>query len=119
VQKRFRLTRSEDFKRVRQSGKSYAHPLIVLVAQANESKETLRVGVSAGKTAGTAVDRNRAKRLLREAMRPLLPTLASGWDLILIARPALVTSTLEDTRSALTNLFQRANLLRSIPVNES
>lgn len=119
MQKRFRLTRSDDFKRVRQSGKSYAHPLAVLVVQANEAKDYLRIGVTAGKLTGTAVHRNRAKRLLREAMRPLIPNIASGWDLILIARPALVTATLEDTRSALNNLFQRAKLFRNIPVNES
>lgn len=117
MQKRFRLTRGDDFKRVRQTGKSIAHPLVVLVMKANESKETLRVGVSAGKTTGTAVDRNRAKRLLREAMRLLIPNIASGWDVILIARPTLVTSTLEETRSALINLFQRAKLY--MPVNES
>jgi RNase P protein component len=45
-------------------------------------------------------------------MRPLIPSLASGWDLILVARPALVTATLEDTRSALNNLLTRAKLLR-------
>ena len=110
MQKRFRLTRSEDFKRVRQTGKSYAHPLVVLVAQANEAKNHLRVGVSAGKAIGTAVDRNRAKRLLREAMRPLLPKIASGWYLILVARPKLVSATLADVTSALTNLFTRAKL---------
>jgi RNase P protein component len=44
-------------------------------------------------------------------MRDLLPSIASGWDLILIARPALVTATLNDTRSALTNLLTRAKLL--------
>jgi RNase P protein component len=37
--------------------------------------------------------------------------LASGWDLILIARPALVTATLAETRSALLNLLQRARIL--------
>lgn len=111
MQRRFRLSRSEDFKRVRRTGKSYAHPLVVLVAQASETKEHLKVGITAGKTTGTAVHRNRAKRLLREAMRTLLPTIASGWDLILIARPALVTATLTDTRSALTNLLRRANLI--------
>jgi ribonuclease P protein component len=115
VQRKFRLTRSEDFKRVRRIGKSYAHPLVVLVAQPSESKHS-RVGVAAGKTAGTAVDRNRAKRLLREAVRPLLPSIASGWDLILIARPALVTSSLTDTRNALTNLLTRASIL---PTDES
>jgi len=111
VQKRFRLSRSEDFKRVRRTGKSYAHPLVVLVAQASETKEHLKVGIAAGKTTGTAVHRNRAKRLLREAMRTLLPSIASGWDLVLIARPPLVTSTLADTRSALMNVLQRAKLL--------
>lgn len=111
MQRRFRLSRSEDFKRVRRTGKSYAHPLVVLVAQASESQDKIRVGVTAGKTTGNAVHRNRAKRLLREAMRPLLPSLASGWSLILIARPALVTATLEETRSALLNVLRRAKLL--------
>jgi len=110
VQRNFRLTRSQDLKRVRQSGKSYAHPLIVLVAQANEEMK-VRVGVAAGRTVGSAVKRNRAKRLLREAMRPLLPSLATGWDLILIARPALVSSTLTDTRQALIHVLQRAQLI--------
>ena len=110
MQRNFRLTRSQDFKRVRQSGKSYAHPLIVLVAQANGEMK-IRVGVAAGRTVGSAVKRNRAKRLMREAMRPLLPSLASGWDLILIARPALVSSTLTDIRQALINVLRRAQLI--------
>ncbi len=112
MQSKFRLTRSEDFKRVRRTGKSYAHPLAVLVAQPNELK-LVRVGVTAGKTSGSAVHRNRAKRLLREAMRPLLPSIVSSWDLILIARPALSSASLTDTREALTTLLQRAQLLPS------
>jgi len=110
VQRKFRLTRSEDFKRVRRIGKSYAHPLAVLVVQACETSNHVRVGVIAGKTTGTAVHRNRAKRLLREALRPYLTSFTSGWDLILIARPPLVTASLEDTRAALDNLFRRAQI---------
>ena len=112
MQSRFRLTRSEDFKRVRQSGKSYAHPLVVLVTQPNQS-QNIRVGVTAGKTVGTAISRNRAKRLLREVMRPMLASLASGWDLILIARPKLVVASLADTREAVTTLLNRAKLISS------
>jgi len=110
VQSRFRLSRSEDFKRVRRIGKSYAHPLVVLVAQANETSAHVRVGVAAGRTTGGAIQRNRAKRLLREALRPYLVSLGSGWDLVLIARPGLATATLEDTRVALLNLLQRARI---------
>ncbi|HLA06376.1 MAG TPA: ribonuclease P protein component [Anaerolineales bacterium] len=117
MQKKFRLTRSEDFKRVRRSGRSYAHPLIVLVVQKNEL-EHLRVGIAAGHMTGSAVHRNRAKRLLREAMRTLLPNIASHADLILIARSGLPSATLADTRQALLNLLQRAQLLTS-PAHES
>lgn len=110
MQRKFRLTRSEDFKRVRQSGKSYAHPLIVLIAQANDEMK-VRVGVAAGKAVGAAVKRNRAKRLMREAMRPLISSIPSGWDLILIARPKLASCTLADARLALLTILHRAELI--------
>ncbi len=116
MQRKFRLARSEDFKRVRRSGKSYAHPLVVLIVQTHDQPR-LKVGVTAGRTVGTAVYRNRAKRLLREAMRTLIPNIAPGLDLILIARPGLVSASLEETRQALLNLLQRAQIL--IPLNES
>ena len=116
MQRSFRLTRSEDFKRVRRDGKSYAHPLVVLIVQ-NNDQPRVRVGVAAGKSVGTAVTRNRAKRLLREAMRSLIPTIASGTDLILIARPALASAALTDAKRALENLLQRARILT--PKHES
>jgi ribonuclease P protein component len=118
VQRRFRLTRSEDFKRVRRSGKSYAHPLVVLIVQKSDQPHIrIRIGVAAGRTVGTAVVRNRAKRLLREAMRTLIPKIASGLDLILIARAGLASASLEDTHQAVQNLLQRAQII--IPLNES
>jgi len=116
VQREFRLTRSEDFKRVRRDGKSYAHPLVVLIVQKSDQPR-VRVGVAAGKTVGTAVVRNRSKRLLREVMRTLIPNIASGLDLILIARPKLAFATLEETQRAMQNLLQRAQIIT--PVHES
>jgi ribonuclease P protein component len=109
VQRKFRLTRSTDFKRVRRTGKSYAHPFVVLVVQASEAPR-VRVGVTAGRAVGGAVQRNRAKRLLREAMRPLLPELLPGWDLILIARPTLPSKSLQEIRQVLTSLLRRAKI---------
>ena len=126
MQRNFRLTRSEDFKRVRRDGKSYAHPLVVLIMQKNDQPH-VRVGIAAGKSVGTAVYRNRTKRLLREAMRTLIPNTAlrlrstqdsaSNLDLVLIARPALASATLTDTQNALLNLLQRAKILT--PKDES
>jgi len=110
VQRKFRLTRSTDFKRVRRKGKSYAHPFVVLVVQASEVPR-VRVGVTAGRSVGGAVQRNRAKRLLREAIHPLLSELLPGRDLILIARPALLSKSLQDIRQVLTSLLHRAQVL--------
>ena len=109
MQRKLRLTRSEDFKRVRRFGKSYAHPLLVLVVQASD-EATLRVGVAAGRTVGTAVKRNRAKRLIREAVRTVIPSLGTGWDILLIARPALISCNVFEVREALLTLLRRAEL---------
>jgi ribonuclease P protein component len=110
VKQRFRLTRSTDFKRVRRSGKSYAHPLVVLYVLKSDLTG-VRVGVSAGLAVGNAVKRNRAKRLLRAAMNELLPQTSSGSDLLLIARSPLPESNLQQTRAAVCNLLERAGLL--------
>jgi ribonuclease P protein component len=114
VKRSFRLTRSTDFKRVRRSGKSYAHPLVVLYAQKSDLPG-VRVGISAGLSVGDAVRRNRAKRLLRAAMAGLLPGIQPGSDLLLIARSPLTASNLQQTREALTDLLKRSSLLLPSP----
>lgn len=110
MQRQFRLTRSTDFKRVRRDGKSTAHPLIVLIALENQLSTT-KVGVAAGRSVGNAVKRNRAKRLIRAAARELYPRIASGYDLIIIARAPIIQVKMPQVRTALQELLRRANLL--------
>jgi ribonuclease P protein component len=110
VKRQFRLTRSIDFQRVRSNGKSYAHPLLVLIVAASEADRP-RIGVAAGRSVGGAVQRNRAKRLLREASRPLIPQLAAGKDIILIARAPAARAALAQVQEALQILLERAHLI--------
>jgi ribonuclease P protein component len=110
VKQRFRLTRSIEIKRVRRSGKSYAHPLVALYVLKSDDAGT-RIGVSAGLAAGNAVKRNRAKRLLRLAMTDLLPSITPGFDLLLVSRSALPAATIQQTREAVQILLKRAGLL--------
>ena len=111
MQRRYRLTRSTDFKRVRRFGKSYAHPFLVLIALPNERGD-LRIGVTATKAVGNAVQRNRAKRLLREAARALLPRIRSGYDIVLLGRAPILRVKTPAVQEALSALLQRAALLR-------
>lgn len=110
MQRQFRLTRSTDFKRVRRDGKSYAHPFVVLIVIENQLSKT-RVGVAAGRSVGNAFKRNRAKRLIRAAARELHSQIASGWDLVIIARAPIIQVKMLQVRTALHELLQRANLL--------
>ncbi len=75
-----------------------------------ESDE-VRIGVSAGLAVGSAVKRNRAKRLLRAAMNELLPSIPPGIDLFLIGRNPLANADFNQTRDALWQLLGRAKLL--------
>ncbi len=104
-----RLRRSADFDRVRREGRTWSHPLFVLIAAPNPMGVT-RIGVVAGRRVGRAVARNRAKRLLREAARHLHPHLATGWDLVLIARPPILTVKGPQVEAALEELARKAGL---------
>lgn len=112
MKREFRLTRSADFERVRQSGKSYPHPLVVLLALPNELA-TIRIGIAAGRSVGNAVIRNRAKRLLRACLVSLMPMMAEGWDVVLLARKPLPAAGYWQALTALEATLKRAGLLKA------
>jgi len=111
VKRSIRLTRSTDFQRVRRFGKSYAHPLLVLIVSPNELGFS-RFGVAAGRSIGNAVKRNRTKRLLREAIRKQLSSVSSGWDVLVIGRKPVVQASYDQVCKALIDLMDRADLLQ-------
>ena len=111
MKREFRLTQSTDFKRVRQLGKSYAHPLVILIVLANE-KDHSRFAVSAGRSVGNAVERNRAKRLMRESVRQKFQKISTGWDVVMIARRGAAQAHLSEIDLTITNLLKRAGILK-------
>jgi len=83
-----RLRRPAEFRLVWSTGRSWAHPLFILWGMPNGLDHT-RVGITASRKVGNAVKRNRARRLLREAVRRLYSNIAPGWDVVLVARSPL------------------------------
>ena len=91
MQRRNRLSRSRDFDTVYRRGQSVSSRYLVLhwFPRDDDADDAPRLGLAVPRAVGTAVVRNRVKRLLREAWKELLPTVPAGHDYVLAARPGL------------------------------
>jgi ribonuclease P protein component len=92
--RRRRLSRSAEFERVYRQGRSKGNRFLVLYAfprsdetSDREEEDGPRLGLSVSRRVGGAVDRNRVKRVLREAFWAEAERLPDGSDYVVVARP--------------------------------
>ena len=105
-----RLRTPAEFRRVRdQAPRGWPSRFLVLYVAPNEVGHA-RVGITVSSRVGNAVVRNRVRRRLREALRARLDRLASGHDIVLVARPASADATWAELSSALEVALQRAGV---------
>ncbi len=103
------INKNKDFVRAYNRGKCYVHPQVVLYVVRNRVGYT-RVGLTATKKVGHAVQRNRARRVMRAALQEHLSQNIGGYDIILVARgqtPHIKSTQLSKT---LGKLFKKAGL---------
>lgn len=89
--KRRRLSRSGEFDRVYRDGSSHATRYLVLYTfpRKDEERDDVRLGVSVSRKVGGAVERNKVKRVLREAFWELAERLPPRHDFVIVARADL------------------------------
>ena len=105
-----RLKRRSDFGRVYAKGRSYVTDLVVVYVLPFRDEST-RIGFSVSKKLGKSVARNRVKRLLREAIRPLLPYITLGYNVVIVARVRAADAQLQNLAAALNSALKKSGIL--------
>lgn len=104
------LSGPRDFRALQGDGTVRSHPLLV-ARFLRTDLETTRIGLSTGRRLGGAVVRNRVRRRLREVLRVMAPSFQPGWDVLIIARPAVVDASHDDVVEAVRRLLRRGGVL--------
>jgi ribonuclease P protein component len=104
------LSRPGDFARLAERGAFKTHQLLVGRFVRTDLDQT-RIGLAVGKRLGGAVVRNRARRRIREELRAMAPSFRPGWDVLIIARPAVVEADHDALVGALRQVLQSGGVL--------
>lgn len=105
--RRHRLRSSREIRETYEQGNRYVGPCMVLwIRRGDEAKG--RRAVVASRKVGGAVQRNRAKRRIREVFRLRRPELRVDMDFVLVCRRAALEADWDDLRSEFDQLARRA-----------
>lgn len=103
------LRNDKDFSKIYKRGKSVGDRYVVLFYRKNGLPYN-RTGFLASKKVGNSVQRNRAKRLMKESYRKLEGTLPTGYDFILIARNTINGKKCAEVEKSLYSAFKRTGV---------
>lgn len=108
MNRRYSLKKNRQFQYVYRRGKSTGcREMVLLYIRAPQ----VQIGFSVSKKIGNAVVRNRAKRRMREAVRPMIPRMKNGLY-VFIARPDCARSTFPALCRSVQYLLRKQNLFR-------
>lgn len=107
-----RLKKSWEFRRAYQNGKKYWDAYFVIYVYRTEFSQS-RLGITVSKKVGISVQRNRVKRLIREAFRMLKRELLPQFDIVVVGRKAAIGLSGQQAKKSLYQLFCRASILET------
>jgi ribonuclease P protein component len=85
-----RLLRHADFERVYKQGRRHQAAHMVVFYLPRQQAGGLRIGLTVGKVLGGAIERNRVKRRLREAVRLHWPLVSLPVDVVINPRKSVL-----------------------------
>ena len=110
LKKKYRLTKRKQFNYIYRKGRSAASDILTLVFSYCKMKN-IKVGFSASKKVGGSVQRHRALRLMREAVKPFIDKMTPNHNYIFVAKDTLLGKHLEEIKKSVRHVLTRAGLL--------
>ena len=104
------LRKQSDFSRVYKQGKSRGSRFAVILYRRNGLRYTRTAFVSSKKV-GNSVERNRSRRLMRAAYRNIEPGEKKGYDIIFVARAAIIGCKEPEVEKQLKKSLESAGIL--------
>ena len=106
------LKSNPDFRRLYNRGISITHPALVIYYSKNRAG-ICRIGITTSKKIGNAVERNRSRRLLKEAFRSVCTKVNPQYDIVIVARSK--TKYVKSTRLAeiMLDIFAEQGMLNA------
>jgi ribonuclease P protein component len=101
--------RSQDFRRVYDTGTKYACPLFAAFSVRETEPSGPRIGFTAPRALGKAVVRNRIRRRVREAVRASLDRLNPQWSIVINPRRKALDAPMPELLREVEKLFLRCN----------
>ena len=105
------LKNYREFGRVYTHRESYANKYLVMYILKN-AQEYSRIGISVSKKVGNSVVRHRITRLIRESYRLNKDDIATGYDIVVVARQSAKDKGFHDIESAFLHLCRKIGILK-------
>ena len=106
------IKQNKDFRTLYYRGRSQVSPFLVTYVRRNKLG-VCRVGITTGKKIGKAVQRNRCRRLIREAYRLISPTIEGHWDIVFVARVRTAQASMQQVQEDMKRHMKALSMLRT------
>lgn len=106
------LNNNKDFRKGYSKGKSFVSPCLVTYIMKNNLGIN-RLGVTASKKIGNAVQRNRARRIIKQSYYLLNSNLSSGYDFVFVARVKTTKVKMNQVKASMYSHFVSGGLINN------
>lgn len=111
LRKARRLIKNNEYRLVYKHG-SFAVGRMCVIYKMPVAKEHTRIGFVTGKKVGGAVQRNRARRLMKEVYRLHQHEIREGYHIVVVARAGINDTQYEQVEREMMRLFKKSKLLK-------